>query len=385
MKIQIINPNELPEPSIEFRKIFDSYLNLCEFKIEEKLGILFYLGVFLPGKVSGVDPNSAEYPVYLRMLSLYSKSTGDFSDYGDLNDAFFTNWIYNANLAISKISGDESPIDDNLRTLPLGNIIVGKYESNKEFLDLFKYGSFNLNVIQNLNDELFTKTGLHLKDRGYSCSRAYEAGFAYRMMMTQIDIKGTDFLLSRINSLLSPLFETLFYAPQLFVFNPEALKANHLFSQILNTFYGGQDSKLFPIAQSIHLYHQFIFYKENSFDLRDEWHFSKDTDEGSAVMIFSHAIDIYKTNLRENANVIKSSGEIYDIKLIDANISIDEFLESILKVIKSKYSINGDEEFVEGGGVKWNTTWNNKGEYIQFLVILFYETCLHALVVDEIN
>lgn len=380
MKVKYIEPNNLPKPSIEFRNYFDSFLKLCEFKEEEKLGILFYLGAFLPVKLSNIDPDCSQ----LQVLSLYSKSTGDFSDYGDLNDGVFSDWIYNANLAISKIINDESAIDENLRTLPISNLIVGKSNPKNEFLDLFKKDSYSLNAIQNLNDELFTKTGLYLKKKTYCCTKAYEAGFAYRMLMTQMDIKGTHYLLSRINSYLSPLFISLFDAPFLFVSDQKSFKANHLFSLILNAFFGGSESKLFPIVQSIHLYHQFLFYKKNSIELRDEWPFNKDTNEGSAVMVFYNALNIFKTNLKENAKVIKQSGEIYDTSLIDTKISSDDFLKAILEVIRSKYSINGYEEFVEGD-VAWNTTWNNKGDYIQFLVILFYETCLHALVVDEIQ
>jgi hypothetical protein len=385
MKVKMLDPSELPESSIEFRNHFDSYLNSCEFKLEEQLGILFYMGATLPGKLVTVEPESAEFQNYLQVLSLYSKSTGDFSDYGDLNDAVFNAWIYNANLAISKITDDDTSLDDQLRKLPFGDVIIGKSNPKTEFLDMFRHDSFSLNAIQNLNDEVFSKTGDHLIERGYSLTRAYEAGFAYRMMMLNMDLKGTNYLLSRINSYLSPLFESLFYAPVLYVFNPHAFKANHLFSQILNNFFGGQESKLFPVAQSLHRYHQFIFYKENSIELRDEWLFNKNSDEGCAVMVFLNAMNIRKTNLKENSDIIKDSGGVFDGNLINARIDANDFLKSILEVIRSKYSINGYEEFVEGEGAKWNTTWNNKGDYIQFLVILFYETCLHALVVEEIE
>ena len=384
MQLKRLNPTDFPDSSKEFQSYFDSFLDLCQFSIEEKLGILFYLGATLPGKLRDINPESSEFTEYLRVLSLYSKSTGDFSDYGDLNDAIFSAWIYNANLAISKISADDTSIDENLRSLPFGNIIIGKSDPKDDFLEMFKYDSFSLNVVQNLNDTLFIQTGLHLKDKSYSSARAYEAGFAYRMMMLNMDLKGTDYLLSRINSCLSPLFESLFYAPMLYVFNQHAFKANHLFSQILNNFYGGQNSKLFPVAQSIHLYHQYIFYKENSSELRNEWLFNHDVEEGSAISIFLNAINIRKTNLKEKAEAIKQSGEVYDSSLIDARIDTNDFLKAILGVIQSKYSINGYDEFVLGEGAKWNTTWNNKGDYIQYLVILYYETCLHSLVVDEL-
>jgi hypothetical protein len=386
MRVQYFEPNQLPKPSVEFRNSFDAYLNLCEFKEEEKLGILFYLGAIVPGRINSVDALSEEYSQHLQVLTLYSKSTGDFSDYGDLNDGYFSEWIYNANLAISKIMGDKNPIDENLRTLPNSTVIVGKANPINDFLDIFEEKGYNLNAVQNLNDVLFSKTGLHLKEKNYSYSRAYEAGFAYRFMMMQMDVKGTSYLLSRINSFLSPLYQTLFYTPFLYIFNPDAFKANHLFSQILNTFYGGQDSKLFPIAQSIHIYHQHVFYKEKSTELKDFWKFNQKSDEGSAILVFHNAINIHKTNLKQNSNLIKLSGEVFDKKLIDAKISTNDFLNAILHVIQSKYS-NGVlfKEFIDGWNAKWNNGWNNKGEYIQFLVILFYETCLHALVTEEIE
>lgn len=377
--------NDLPEPSKEFQTYFDSYLELCKFTREERLGILFYLGATLPGKLNDVSAENEDFNKYLQVLSLYSKSTGDFSDYGDLNDAFFSSWVYNANLAISKIRADESALDDKLRTLPFGNIVVGKEDPNFQFLENYEYDSFNLNSVQNLNDEVFSQTGKHLLEINYTYTRAYEAGFAYRMMMLNMDLNGTDFLLSRINSFLSPLFDAIFYTPFLFVFNYQAFKANHFFSQLLNSFIGGQNSKLMSIAQPIHRYHQLLFYKEKSWEFRDEWLFTKDDAEGSANAVFLNALNIRKTYLLENAEIIKQSGEVFNSTLINNKIGTNEFLKAILEVIKSKYSINGYDEFKNGEGTKWNSTWNNKGDYIQYLVILYYETCLHALVIDELN
>jgi hypothetical protein len=154
---------------------------------------------------------------------------------------------------------------------------------------------------------------------------------------------------------------------------------------ILNSLYGGQESNLYPIIQPIHRYHQLMFYKERSFELRDEWLFNQKTEKGSAALVFLNAVNISKTNLKEMGDRIKESSEVYESGLIDAKIDLNDFLNTILKVIQSKYSINGYTEFIEENEGRWNTIWNNKGDYIQFLVILFYETCLHALVVKEIK
>ena len=64
----------------------------------------------MSGKMENVESDSAEFQNYLQVLSLYSKSTGDFSDYGDLSDEVFNSWIYNANLAISKITNDDAVV-----------------------------------------------------------------------------------------------------------------------------------------------------------------------------------------------------------------------------------------------------------------------------------
>lgn len=384
MRIRQLELHKLPSPSVEFKIYFDSYLELCKFKDEEKLGILFYLGAILPGKLNDVTDENEKFGKYLKVLSLYSKSTGDFSDYGDLNDGVFSSWIYNANLAISKICADESSIDDNLRTLPFSNVIVGKEDPKIDFLENYQFDSFNLNTVQNLNDQVFYETGKHLFEVGYTNSKAYEAGFAYRMMMLNMDLKGTHYLLSRINSYLSPLFQTIFYTPFLYVFNYEAFKSNHLFSQILNNFYGGSNSALLPLVQPLHLYHQHLFYKENSSELRDEWLFAKDEEEGSAISIFLNAINIRKTNLISNAEIVRTSGEVFNSSLINVKMETNDFLKAILEVIKAKYSIDGYDEFVNDKATKWNSGWNNKGDYIQFLVILYYETCIHAMVIDDL-
>jgi hypothetical protein len=325
MQIIKIDPDDLPNPSKDFQIHFNSYLELCKFTKEEQLGILFYLGAILPGKLNDISSDDTEFSKYLQVLSLYSKSTGDFSDYGDLNDAIFSSWIYNTNLAISKICADETSLDENLRILPFGNVIVGKAEPKNHFLEKYNTDSFSLNVIQNLNDDIFSETGKHLLERGYSNTRAYEAGFAYRMLKSSMDIKGTHYLLSRINSFLSPLFKAIFYSPYLYVLNNYAFKSNHLFSQILNSFVGGENSRLMPVAKPIHLYHQFLFYKENSSEFRNEWFFIHDKEEGSAFSIFFNALNIRNTNLIENAEIVKQSGEVFNPKLINAKIGYNDF------------------------------------------------------------
>ncbi len=384
MNLYELNFTELSEPNLEFQTKFNEFIDLCEFSLETKLGLLFFLGMSLPGSIeSRLKLDDPDFKDELNILTAYSKSSGQFYDYGDLNDYIFYKWIYNANLAIIKMSGEETDIDKYLRKIAGSKIIIGKTDVDEEFLNEIEKGVYNLNLVQNFNDRFFTELGKHLSEKKYSSLKAYEAGLAFRMMMLAMDIEGTQLLISRIQNTMSPLYQTLFCSVELFFSNRKAFNANHLFSQIMQIFYGGIESPLGKVVYPIHTFHQLLFYKESSIEFRDEWLFNKKTDEGSAIQIFKNSINIRKTGLIENKKDIINSGEVYDKIIIDATLSELDFLKSILNVIQSKYGINGKDEFL--GAKNWNTGWNNKGEYIQFLVILFYETCLHAAVVKEIN
>jgi len=382
MQVINIKSNDLSKPSLEFKNYFDSFLNLCEFKEEEKLGILFYIGATLPGHLKSFGPESSKFKQYLKALSLYSKSSGNFEDYGDLDQNLLIDFIYNINIAISKIRKNDTPIDSNLRKFK--GRFFWKSGKKIDFVSSYKHDSFNLNTVQNLNDELFISTGIHLKKKGYELERAHEAGFAFRMMMNILDAKGTYFLFSMIRDTLSPLYMSLFHGPILFALSPKIFKANHLFSQILNNLIGGSGSKLMSIVQPIHTYHRLIFYKKNSTELRDMWTFNKNGKYNPAQLVFVYALKIRETNIKIDTKLIKKSGEIYNSKIIDKQISHNDFLKVILDVISSKYSINGYEEFIKDSDNK-RFYWNNKGDYMQFLAILFYETCLHVLVLKELK
>jgi hypothetical protein len=380
---------DLPEPSADFRNSFDAYLELCGFKLEEKLGILFYLGAILPGRLVTDTTADPELRDALRILSLYSRSTCDFRDYEDLDQGYFGTWIYNANLVITKMTKDRTDIDAYLRkgTQPSGTAtIIGKFPPMVDLLDRANHGSFSLKAIHDLLDEVFLRTGCHLMEHNYTCSRAYEAGTAYRMMMTELDGPGTDYLLTRIERAMPPLFQALFHTPVLYIKDQEAFKKNHLFSQILNHLYGGSNSPLYPIAQAVHRYHQHVFYKQKGHDLREEWDFS--VTEDLAIRVFLAGLHIRDTPMRSAPGLldrIERSGELYNAGMINATVDINAFGNGILEVLWSKYGVYGYGEFREGRGTGWETRWNNKGEYIQFLVLLYYETALHALVVKEVT
>lgn len=380
--IQEINPGDFPNHNEEFRQYFDGYLDLCEFSESVKLGLTFILGSVTPKVLNTLEPNKIHDG--LRTVTLYSRSTFDFSTYGDLNDYIFSKWIYNYNVVLFDLLKVDEPLDNYLRKVPGMDLIIGKADIEEEFRSRYRSETYTLNTVQNLNDDLFDKIGSHLGQNGYSTYKAYEAGVAYRMMMLNMDIKGTNFLLSNIGEKLSPLYQSLFYAPHLYVNYREAFLANHLFSQILQNLVGGSESNLGILAKPVHRYHQFIIYEPGSVSLRKLWPFGKKTKEGSAVPMFMHAVGILKTDLVSSSAEIQNSGQIYDRELIGAEISINDFLNRILRVLHRKYDINGSHEFTGAHDNEWSNTWNNKGDYIQFLAILYYETAIHALALKKL-
>ena len=391
-KIVEIGVGQIPAADTAFKAEFDKVLELCELDEETILGILFFLGAFIPSRVGSnlfeIDTKRA-----LSVFSLYSKSTGDFSDYGELNDAPFHDWIYNVNFLFNKATGNEKPVIDFLRKvkMPSGKeLVIGESQLNKEFLERFDNENLNLNFCQNVLDFFFMNIGKELKSKEFDRSRAYEAGFAYRMMQMQMDIKGTEYLITSIAKCFTPLYKSIFYLPELYVFNNDAFKANHLFSHILNNLYGGPKSPLFEFAQAIHRFHQFVFYKPDTIEIRDQWSFASKTDAGSGMSVFLNAAHIKTVKFDKNySSVVKASGEVFDKTIIDRTMGKGELLDVVLNVILSKYGINGRYEFTPAGAKSndWldGGRWNHKGEYIQFLVLMWYETCLHSLAVNELT
>jgi hypothetical protein len=58
-------------------------------------------------------------------------------------------------------------------------------------------------------------------------------------------------------------------------------------------------------------------------------------------------------------------------------IDREEFYNAIKSAIIEKYDIRPAENDPND--------WNNLGDLIQYFCILFYETCLHAVILDEIE
>lgn len=361
-------------------------MNYCGLSPEIQKGFLFYLGAAINVGINESPIELSQNPstpdlqkeTILKIINAYSESTGNFSDYGDLNDGVFSEIIYTTNTIIFELSGlDPNEIDKQLRTVGISNSHLStllKTDVNKELKDKYSNQPCNLNICHNLFEDIFFAMGDHLNKTGYNLRRSYEAGYAYFCMQTSMDINGACFLLETIFNSLTPLYKAFINYPILNFVYQDALKKNHIFSNTLQMFYGGIDSK---IIQPIHRFHQMVFYMSDSSNFEPRWDFEKRNDSEKQVMIFLNALSIRETDIMALKNNFLDYDGLMCPALKNSIIDRDEFYYTIQKGIIGKYNIHP-----AGNGPE---VWNNLGDLIQYFCILFYETCLHAVVIDEIK
>ena len=356
-------------------------------------GFLFFLGAsinigFNKSKIdlSEFNKNEVAFTENLsKTINAYSKSSGDFSDYGELNDYVFTSYIYSINYVFHNILA-ESNIDNHLRKVDFSGSritsVIGKTDLIDDFISPYSKSTdskFKLNNYHNLVESFFKRIGGHLTETGFDNYKSYEAGYAYYSMQSHLDVKGTAFMLETIFAMLPPMYMALHSYPILHLFQPNLLDLNHIFSNTLQMFYGGIDPN---VVQPIHRFHQHIFYsaapwkfsKENS-SSNFSWKFNLKNDVGFQTAVLEYASRIKESGLVDNVKPFIDSGQVHNKELIHSKIDKNEFYRSMFNIVFEKYHIaptNG-----EGG-------WNNLGDFIQYCAVLFYETCLHAIVVEEL-
>ena len=128
------------------------------------------------------------------------------------------------------------------------------------------------------------------------------------------------------------------------------------------------------ITGPIHKFHQIIFYENGSTNLRDDWDFSKKDRETLIDLTFSNAQSIRVSNLYSLKPNYIESPEIYGKHLINNSYSVNDFKNEILLIIENKY-----------GYTRNLSELKSTGEFIEFIAMIYYETCLHAMVVDELT
>jgi hypothetical protein len=361
-------------------------MNYCGLSPELQKGFLFFLGsaINIGINESPIDlgpflsTKEKQKKTFLKIINSYSDCSGNFSDYGDLNDGVFSEMFYTYNSIIFHVLGlEHDDIDKQLRTVEIiksKGLTLLKTDVNKGIQEKFENQAYNLNFCHNFLEEIFYGMGKHLHDRGYDNRRSYEAGYAHFCMQTQVDVKGTRFLMSTIYNTLTPLYKALFSYPILNFASLDVLKVNHIFSNTLQMFYAGINSE---IIQPIHRFHQMVFYVPNSTNFRSQWDFETRNDQEKQAMIFLNAVSIRDTNIMSLKSGFLDYDDLMCPELKNRVIDRDDFYNTIQKGIFKKYNIHPAGKDPE--------LWNNLGDLIQYFCILFYETCLHAVVLDDIS
>jgi hypothetical protein len=139
-------------------------------------------------------------------------------------------------------------------------------------------------------------------------------------------------------------------------------------------FYAGINPE---IIQPIHRFHQAVFYVPDSSNFRPEWDFETRNDTEKQAIIFLNALTIRNTDIMSLKNKFLAYDDLMCPELKNEVIDREEFYNVIKKAIIGKYDISPAGNDLED--------WNNLGDLIQYFCILFYETCIHAVILDEIK
>jgi hypothetical protein len=364
----------------------NSDMDFCGLSIEIQKGFMFFMGasinIGINESVVDLSPftqtDEEQRETFMQIIHSYSKSSGIFEDYGELHDGVFLEAIYTFNTIFFSLNGSGTEeLDSNLRSVKLTKnsapSIMNKCEPHKGLMEKYKNANYNLNTFHNLIEDVFAHTGKELHENEFDLQKSYEAGYAYFCMQSLTDIKGSLFLYKTMYNMLTPLYKALYSYPFLNFVYPDILLTNHIFSNTLQLFYGGIDP---TITKAIHRFHQFIFYQSNSIELREVWDFKLENGQKMQDLVFINAQSIRETDVISLREHFLAFDDFMNPALKNAKMTLNEFYYQILVGIKEKYNINPCN--------KEQNHWNNLGDFIQFLGILFYETCLHAIVLDEI-
>jgi len=364
----------------DFRKILNAALKDVGFSKEEQLGVLFLVGYTAcreasqeltsthevgSADLSGLDKAKDR-------VALYASSKKKF--WGKLDPDRLHNSIYNLCYICHDLLPDNNePLDTHLRTIEGGYMIL-KSRVDEDWVTQYSNNSFKLGVVTNAFYDFIRRLGDYLATEKISKPDSYSIGLATYGYMQQFDLKGNDYIAGFLSTIYPPTFGAIARYSQLYQDYPCELSKNHIFSTIFQIYNGGIQE---VVRSGIHQLHQFVFYDEGSSKLRSCWDF-KDTSvyEDLISLAFSSAAHIrnkYINYTEDHIRAIIQSGEVHDSDTIGADLSEEELWDHVYGVMDEKYGFR-----VSAHG------WQCAGEFMEFIGIFFYETCLHAIVANSV-
>lgn len=370
------------EPIEDFNSYLNNQFEYLQFSETQKNGVAFIMGLTLPissinSKIhqveTSIQDNHKKMMEYVTsLLDMYAEGNFDWNESENLNLKDFQSLIYNFNFIMYKCLAElDINIDDNLKQIPELNIIVGKTELDKKWVDDFFELKYNLKNVNALYYEFIEKAGDYLSKADMSSEESYIAGKSLYFHMLQHDINGGHFLISTLANRMPPLLDYLSELNILFKYHNSSLKANHIFSSIFQFYSMGIEPE---ILSPVHRWHQMVFYEAGTAKFRDAWDFNKIETDLIIAQTLKNAVLIRENELFNQRNNFLNSNEIYDDSLKGATIDLNSFSDKIQDVIYYKHGYTLDL-----------SKRKNTGEYMEIIAILFYETCLHAMVLEELT
>lgn len=375
-----LNLGEYPHDP-KFRELLDTALDEIGFSSVEKLGVLFLSGYTackdaLDNLSSSSSTESEDIEAIEKArgrVALYANSKKYFWD--NLDPDKLHNSIYNLNYICHKLASEltDVSLDKNLR------LIDGKYTPLKSKVDQDWYSkysnhSFKLRTVSKIYYDCIRRIGDYLASENISKPDSYSIGVALYGYMQSFDIKGNNYLAGFISGFYPPTFGAVARYSELYQEFPYELSRNHIFSTIFQIHNGYIEE---TVRAGIHAMHQMVFYDEGTSELRNFWKF-KDISLHELLMSSSfrsaaHVKNKYLNFEDFHIEAIIQSGEVFDSNAIGADFSEEELWNLVCGVMSEKYGM-----FLNVKG------WQTIGEFMEFIGILFYETCLHAIVANKV-
>lgn len=359
-----------------FKTYYDQTLERCGFSEEMQKGIIFFLGASIVTSntdqiISRFKDGTRVQEELYTLIRLYAKPQEAYDPFNAIETTPISSAILTYNhIVLHQFLGQENKIADYVKNNSEETSIITDANVIEDWAKDFENKKYTLANCNDLNKRFFEYIGQYLKVLQLDNAQCYAAGINFYQKYQEIDFEGTNFLNLTILDSLSPLFKTLITYPYLFLYHPQELNSNHLFSSILQFFYKEANT---DIAKYVHQYHNNLFYKPNSRIIRKEWNFEKEKRGIIISQIVHNAMNIRKTIIGNYRSHFLQSDNYIMKELKDQIVTRDEFKASISHLIETYYNFK-IEEVIEN---------YSHAEFLQVCAILYYETATHAMLLKE--
>lgn len=359
-----------------FKTFFDQTLDRCGFDPVLQKGILFFLGASIIANNTNqviklfADDSRVQQELNL-LIRLYAQQEKGFNPVVDLETTPLCSAILTYNhIVLHQLLKQEDQFKKHIKQNPDEISIIADANIIEDWANEFTDSKYTIATLHRLNIKFFEYVGQYLNALHLDNFQCYATGISFYQKYQAIDFDGTNFLNHTILDTLSPLFKTLFSYPILYTFYPQELNANHLFSSISQFLYPSVNG---DIVKHIHYFHHHTFYTNNPRKVRREWNFEKEKRGIIISQIIHNAMNIRNSVVMTSQPIFLKSDQYILNDLKGVSITRNDFKATIQHLLENYYEMNIDEVIND----------YTHAEFLQACAILFYETCAHAMIIEE--